>query len=376
VPRLRQGERFSRTFYGRLFLGELVVGVALLATVAVVTTTVGPSLFEFYLVENGPLETTDQLVFAENAFNSALWISLAVALVVAAAVAVALGLAMVRPLRRQLRELGLVARQVAGGDFTRRVEPGSDAGEEVLSLADSFNAMAARLGESEDARRRLLADLAHELRTPIASLAVTVEAVSDGVLEADPRTLATLTEQAGRLTRLAGDLRDISDAEGGLAVHPSACEVGELLERARSAAAEDFARKGVALEIEGAPAGPVRADAQRVGQVLANLLSNALRHTPSGGRVTLAARTLPAGTAITVTDNGDGIAAEHLDRIFERFYRTDTARTRDAGGTGIGLAVSLAIAQAHGGTLVAASEGEGRGSSFTFTLPAARGSNG
>ncbi|MCA0295812.1 MAG: HAMP domain-containing protein [Actinobacteria bacterium] len=369
MPQLRPGERFSRTFYGRLLLGELAVAGVLLATVALVMAAVGPSLFEFYLVDNGPLETTDQLVFAENAFASAMWISLAVAVVVAAAVAITLGLAMVRPLRRQLRELGAVAREVAAGDFTQRVDPGRAAGEEVALLADSFNAMATRLGESEDARRQLLADLAHELRTPIASLAVTVEALSDGVLDAGPETFATLTEQAGRLTRLAGDLRDISDAQGGLSVFPTTCELSELLEQAQSAAAEAFARKDVALAIEGSPSGPVRADAQRIVQVLANLLSNALRHTPPGGQVVLAARTLPEATEVTVTDDGDGIAAEHLERIFERFYRTDAARTRDAGGTGIGLAVSLAIARAHGGTLVASSPGEGLGSRFTLLLP-------
>lgn len=369
MPGLRPEERFTRTFYGRLLVGELAVGAILLVTVAGVMGAVAPGLFEFYLVENGPLDSAADLYHAEVAFTTAMWISLAIALLAAAGVAVVIGLAMVRPLRRELRELGVVARHVAAGEFDLRVEPSARAGEEVRLLASSFNAMAARLGEAEESRRRLLADLAHELRTPIASLAVTVEAVADGVLEPDPATLASLAEQAGRLTRLAGDLRDISDAQGGLAVHPEPCDVAELLERARAAAAEDFARKGVELVVESPPAGSVHADAQRVGQVLANLLSNALRHTPAGGRVALAAEVGASGTRITVSDTGDGIEAEHLPRVFERFYRTDSARTRDAGGTGIGLAVSLAIAEAHGGTLVAASPGAGAGAVFTLHLP-------
>lgn len=371
MPELKPGERFGRTFYGRLLLGGLVVGVALLATVVVVTATIGADLFEYYLVENGPLETTEELQFVENAFRSALGIALAVAVVVAAAVSVAIGLAMVRPLRRQLQELSSAAGRVAAGDFSQRVEPGADAGEEIALLATSFNTMAAQLEEAEATRQQLLADLAHELRTPIASLAVTVEAVADGVLPADAPTLATLTEQAGRLTRLAGDLRDISDAEGGVSVHLVPCAVADLLENARSAAAEDFARQDVALVVAGEPGGSVAADAQRIGQVLANLLSNALRHTPSGGRVALAAEGGPEGTAITVTDSGDGIDAAQLPHVFERFYRTDAARSRDSGGTGIGLAVSLAIARAHHGTLTAASPGIGRGSVFTLILPPA-----
>jgi signal transduction histidine kinase len=371
MPNLRPGERFTRTFYGRLLLGQIAVAVVLLGTVAAVIALIGPSLFEYYLVTNGPLTTTEELTFAERAFARALLISLGVAVVVAAAVAVAIGLGLVRPLRRQLRELAAVARDVAAGDYSRRVEPGPGAGEEVALLASSFNEMAGRLAEVEDARRQLLADLAHELRTPIASLAVTVEAVSDGVLDADRRTLDSLTEQAARLTRLAGDLRDISDAEGGFLIHPDTCEVAVLLERARAAAAEGFAGKGVLLEIAGHPSGEVRADDQRIGQVLANLLSNALRHTPPGGRVTLASDVAADGVRLIVSDTGNGIEAEHLPHIFDRFYRTDSARTADAGGTGIGLAVSAAIAQAHGGTLTAASEGPGTGSVFTLTLPVA-----
>ena len=369
MPNLRPGERFTRTFYGRLLIGEVVVGFVLLATVAAVMGGVAPGLFDYYLVENGPLDSSDDLYHAEIAFRSAMWISLLVAVVVAAAVAVAIALAMVRPLRRQLRELSRAARQVENGDFSRRVELGPDAGEEVSLLAANLNAMASRLDEVEQARRQLLADLAHELRTPIASLAVTVEALADGVLDPDPATLATLTEQAGRLTRLAGDLRDISDAEGGLSVHRTPCDVAELLERARAAAAEDFARSDVELVVEAQPRGQVNADAQRIGQVLANLLSNALRHTPSGGRVALAAESDAEGTRITVTDTGDGIEPAHLPHVFDRFYRTDTARTRDAGGTGIGLAVSAAIAAAHRGSLTASSAGAGQGSVFTLTLP-------
>lgn len=370
MPRLRPGERFGHTFYGRLLLGELAVAAALLVTVALVAGTIGPSLFHLHLVENGPLESAEDLVYADRAFTSALWISLAVAVMVAAVVAVAIGLAMVRPLRRQLRQLAELAGEVAAGDYARRVDPGG-AGEEIALLASSLNSMAEQLQESEEARKRLLADLAHELRTPIASLAVTVEAVTDGVLEPDEPTLATLTEQTDRLTRLAGDLRDISDAEGGLSVHPLPCDVAELLEKARAAAAEAYAVKGVSLEIDGEPIGMVRADAQRVGQVLANLLSNALRHTAAGGRVGLAASVGSDGGVFTVTDTGDGIEAEHLPFIFERFYRTDTARARDAGGTGIGLAVSSEIARAHGGLLTASSPGRDRGATFTLTLPAA-----
>ena len=368
MPKLRPGERFGRTFYGRMLVGELVVGAALLVTMAAVAATVAPSLFHLHLVENGPLDTAADLIYAEQAFASSLWISLVVAVLVSAVVAVVIAVAMIGPLRRQLRQLAELARDVAAGDYSRRMEP-ANAGEEIALLADSFNAMAARLGEAEDARRRLLADLAHELRTPIASLAVTVEALADGVLPPDRESFDTLTELAGRLTRLAGDLRDISDAEGGLAVHLAPCGVADLLEQARAEAAEDYARAGVEIVIDGNPSGEVTADAQRIGQVLANLLSNSLRHTPSGGRVALAATTDPGWTTITVTDTGEGIGAEHLPYIFERFYRTDTARARDAGGTGIGLAVSAEIARAHGGVLTAASPGAGQGSTFTLRLP-------
>jgi two-component system sensor histidine kinase BaeS len=368
MPRLRPGERFDRTFYGRLLIGQLVVGAVLVVTMAVVAGTIGPSLFHLHLVQNGPLESSDDLIHADGAFSVAFWISLSVAVLVAGVVAFAIGLATVRPLRRQLRQLAEMASAVAAGDYDRRLDPGA-AGDEILVLADSLNSMAARLNEAEDARKRLLADLAHELRTPIASLSVTVEAVADGVLEPDAATLSTLAEQADRLTRLAGDLRDISDAEGGLAVHPLSCDVAGLLEKARAAAAEAYAAKGVRLEVDGAPAGTVRADAQRVGQVLANLLSNALRHTPSGGRVSLGATVGTDGGVLTVTDTGDGIEEEHLPYVFERFYRTDTARARDAGGTGIGLAISSEIARAHGGSLTAASPGRDQGATFTLTLP-------
>lgn len=361
-------EPFTRTFYGRLLFGELVVVGALLVTVAVVMLSVAPSLFDLYLYTNGPFPAVDLSPIA-GAFASALWISLATALLVAAVAAVVLAVVIVRPLRMQLRQFTLVARQVASGDFSRRVDLGRDAGAEVAVLAQSLNAMASQLGEAEAARRRLLADLAHELRTPIASLAVTVEALSDGVLPADSAAFATLEEQTGRLTRLATDLRHISDAQGSLSVVKEPCELSELLENASAAAAEAYQRKGVDLLVAEAPACSMLVDPQRVGQVLANLLSNSLRHTRPGGQVALAAAIDPEWVVITVLDDGDGIHADHLPHVFDRFYRTDTARSRDTGGTGIGLSVSAAIASAHGGSLTAASDGEGHGSRFTLRLP-------
>jgi two-component system, OmpR family, sensor histidine kinase BaeS len=368
MPGLKPGEHFGGTFYGRLVLAELAVVAALVGAVAGVAALIWPQIFHLYLVENGPLESAEDVVYAEAAFTSSMWIALGLAVLVAAVVAVALGVVMVRPLRRQLTELGTLARDVAAGDYTRRLDS-SGAGDEVRLLADSFNAMAAKLGEAEASRQALLADLAHELRTPISSISVTLEALADGVLPSDDSTIGSLAEQTDRLTRLATDLRDIADAEGGLSLHREVCEVCELLLAARAAAAEGFARSGVGLEVMGTASGTVWADPQRVAQVLANLLSNALRHTHAQGHVVLAARACGDGWVLSVTDDGDGIDAVHLPHIFERFYRSDAARARDAGGSGIGLAVSAEIARAHGGRLTAASDGLECGSVFELTLP-------
>jgi signal transduction histidine kinase len=235
--------------------------------------------------------------------------------------------------------------------------------------------MAGQIEATEVTRRRLLADLAHELRTPVATLHAYLEGVEDGVVALDPPTVSTMRAQTARLARLTEDIRAVSRAEEHrMDLHWRLVPVGALVSSSIQSAGRRFEAKGVRLiqHVDGGlPA--LAADPDLLTQALGHLLDNALRHTPPGGTVSLharlAARDRPA-VELVLNDDGDGIAAEHLPHVFERFYRVDTARDRDHGGSGIGLAIVKALVESHGGTVAVRSAGIGRGATFTARLPA------
>lgn len=340
-------------------------------TMILVASVVGPPLFDEHMREAGHGEQLTVLVHAQEAFRWAGSLSLAVGLVISAAGALLISVLIIRRIGHALAELTTAAKRIAAGEYDRRVR---DTGTsiELSQLADSFNQMAARLAATEHTRRRLLTDLAHELRTPIATIDLGLESIEDGVIDAGPETLAMLRSQADRLTRLTQDLRDVSAAEEGrLDLRPERIDAHLLIERSYQAAREAFAQKDVKLLPQSPPMVlGVEVDPARIDQVLTNLLSNALRHTPPGGTVTLGGTQSGDQVVIQVTDTGEGIDPEHLPHLFERFYRADTAG-RAHGGTGVGLAISQAIARAHDGTLTATSPGPGCGATFTLALPRA-----
>jgi signal transduction histidine kinase len=290
--------------------------------------------------------------------------------VVALAVAVAASAYVTRRISRPVVALARAAGEVAAGRYQIEV-PKPALGREFDVLAQSFSAMAGRLGSVETTRRRLLADLAHEMRTPVATLDAYLEGIEDGVATLDRQTSAILRDQTRRLRRLAEDMAAVSRAEEHqLDLHRMPVPPAQLLTAAVDAAADRYATARVRLELDLSPeVGEVEVDVDRFGQVLGNLLDNALRHTPSGGRVVVRLRRSRDTIAFTVSDTGEGIAAEHLPHVFERFYRVDAARDRARGGSGIGLAIVKAVVEAHGGCVRVSSDGDGRGSTLTLTLP-------
>ena len=354
-------------------LAQVVVLGASVITAGAVAALFGPPLFHQHLLEAGQAPDSPQLAHIEQAYRDASLVSLAVALVIALACAAAVTWYVTRRLQAPLDALANAAREVSRGHLGARVGA-LGAGTEFDELGRAFNLMASQLEQTEDTRRRLLSDLAHELRTPIATLTIYCEGLRDGVTTWNADTERVMTEQTERLARLAADLDDVSRAEEGrLALELSPTPVRELVRSAARARRESFARHGVELEVrpDAAPDLQVAADPRRIGQVLDNLLANALRHTPRGGAVQLSARAVHDVVEIVVADTGDGMSADQLPHVFERFYRGDTARDRDRGGSGLGLTISRAIADAHHGSLVAASPGPGQGSTFTLTLPLA-----
>ena len=278
-----------------------------------------------------------------------------------------------RLIGRPLEALTRAVRRMGAGDLQQRVpEEGS---AETVELARSFNAMASNLALSQRLRQQLVADVAHELRTPLANIRGYLEAIEDGVVEADEATLRTLRDEASHLNRLVDDLQELAQAEAGnLRLDRGPTDPAELIGRATDAVRARAVELGIALTATVAPDLPaVEVDPQRITQVLHNLLTNALTHTPEGGSVTVEAWRAPEGmVAIGVADTGAGIDPEDLPRIFERFYRADSSRSRATGGSGLGLTITRRLVEAHGGRITAASE-LGRGSCFTFTLPVADG---
>jgi signal transduction histidine kinase len=268
-----------------------------------------------------------------------------------------LSLLMVQVLARgmtsPLREMAAAARAMAAGDYRRRVTATSR--DEVGELARAFNRMAAELAEVDRMRRDLVANVSHELRTPISALHAVLENLVDGVEPPDPATLDTLLRQVERLGRLVEQLLDLSRLESGAApLERTVFAVRPFVEQAvhEARVAASVSGRAVELAVDVLPAG-LRADAdeERVHQVLANLIDNAVRHSPAGGCVGVRARDHGGRTVFEVSDEGPGIPPEEAGRVFERFYRTDASRSATVGGTGLGLAIARWVVELHGGDI-------------------------
>jgi two-component system, OmpR family, sensor histidine kinase BaeS len=304
---------------------------------------------------------------ADQALRTALWRAIAGAAGLAALLALITGLVVARRITRPVERLITVTRAMGRGDRTARVGPIAAPGE-IGELATAFDLMANTLDRQEQLRRDLVADVAHELRTPIAVLQAGHEALLDGVTEPTQEQLVSLRDEVLRLARMVGDLQTLAAAEAAaLQLTLSRHDLAGIAAVAADSLAGRFEAAGIALERQFTPV-DVLADPGRLHQVITNLLTNALKFTPSGGRV--AVRAGPAGpfAVLEVTDTGPGIPADELPRIFDRFWRG-----RGAGhvsGSGIGLAVAAELARAHGGRLDAHSE-PGHGARLTLTLPRA-----
>jgi signal transduction histidine kinase len=344
-----------------------VVGVGV-ATAWAVGASIGPSLFHEHLlraVESGESPTDH----AERAYATASAVSLSLALITALIASAGVSFLIAQRIRRSLAPFALAAQRVADGERNVNVLP-PGIGPEFDRVAEAFTAMAAELSHVEDTRTRMLADLAHEMRTPLAVLAAYLEAIGDGVEHADERTLQTMQDQVSRLTRLSADVALVTSAEEGrLSLDRHPVDLDGVVREAASQVSDRLAEHGIGLDLRSTSGLCVDADPDRIGQVLTNLLENARQHTPAGGAVHVEATAEPGFVRVTVRDTGEGIAAQHLPRVFDRFFRVDAARDRAHGGSGIGLSIARAIASAHGGELVAASDGLGTGATFSLTLP-------
>jgi len=270
----------------------------------------------------------------------------------------------VRRLAAPMGDLIEASGRVEAGDFSTRVEERGP--REVRTLARAFNAMSARLEETEQDRRSALADVSHELRTPLTVIQGNLEAIIDGVYPADPAHLEPILAETRILERLIEDLRTLTLAEAGsLVLHREPTELRALLNDVAASYRSQAEQAGISLAVVVADNLPtLELDPARIREVISNLLTNALRHTPRNGKVELSAARAGDEVEVTVHDTGSGIPADQLDRIFDRFYRSP-----DSPGSGLGLPIAKSLVEAHGG-IITAGAGAGGGTAIRFTVPA------
>ncbi len=347
------------------FFAVLAVGtIASLVTVRVLAPQIfdrrmGMSTGRMMGGPAGGAGTRDAMIAALNQ-------SLLVGALIAAAIAGVVAVVLARGVLRPLDDVRAAAQQIAAGRYDVRVAPPGE--PEMAALAEDVNTLAAALAGTEARRMQLLGEVAHEMRTPLTGLGGYVEGMVDGVFRADEPTLTAMTEDLRRLRRLADDLSALSRSdEGRLELSVGSIDLADVVRRTCERLAPQLAERGVQLDVHAPGPLPTVGDADRIGQVLTNLLTNAARATGQGTVAVVASAT--AGTAtVSVTDRGVGLVPADLERVFERFYRVPGAARGE--GSGIGLTIARGIARAHGGDLVASSAGPGQGATFTLTLPA------
>jgi signal transduction histidine kinase len=354
----------------RAKLGTVIV-FAVGVTLTMVFVLIGYALSDSQ-VSPAPGRGFWERVGATLEFLAENWWQLFIAAAIAGFVALFLARLLAIGMTKPLRDMAAATNRMAQGDYSVRVETASR--DEVGQLAAAFNRMSGELADVERLRRDLVANVSHELKTPLSALRAHLENLQDGVERPDPQTLQVMLQQTDRLGRLVDQLLDLSRLESGdVPLEPESVRLGPLVDQVLHEVGVSSGASGVHLESRvGDDLPAVWADRERVHQVLLNLLDNAVRFTPPGGDVTVSADRENGHMAVSVTDTGPGIPPEHLPRLFERFYRVDPARSRGDGGTGIGLAIARSVVEAHGGRIWAESE-EGRGSTFTFELPVAAG---
>ena len=311
----------------------------------------------------------DTLAQAEMLYRNAVWRSIWISIALALALALLTSFSFAKALASPLQQLTLASRRIAGGDFTP-ISVNDDA-VELQELASQFNLMASALKDAEQRRAALIGDVAHELRTPLTSIQGYAEGILDGVVAPDAKNITIIRDEAHRMHRLVDDLQALSRADAGtLTLYHAPADLCEIVQRAISVLEGATKERALSLEFTHTHASlPVRCDADRINQVLLNLLTNAIRASATGGRIVVSASHDASSMWCTVQDFGEGIEAQHLPHIFERFYRVDPSRTRATGGAGVGLTIARAIIVAHGGTLTAFSAGPGTGATFRFSLP-------
>ena len=365
-PRPVIGHRpaFGRGLAWRIAL----VGIAsTLLTVGIVAAGIWAFRNELAHVLMEAMEQGESTSHAYAMFDDSVRELLFLAIGVAVVASIVLAVVLSRMIARPLAEVGAAARRLAAGDLAIRVPRAAP--DELASLADSFNQMAAELEESERQRRDIIANTAHELRTPLTNLEGYLEAIRDGVIRPEASTYESLLEETERLVRLARSLDDLAQGDAaGKPAHPLDVDLAAIMTAAAELARPTFDARRLHLERHWPQELPARADPDQLAQVLANLLQNAARYAAAGGTVVLAAEQRHDTVLVSITNSGESIPAEDLPRLFERFYRVEKSRDRARGGAGIGLAIVKQLVEGWGGRVGAeSSSGLTR---FWFSLPA------
>lgn len=364
----------------KLFLSYLIIIVVGMVVLAATAELAVPASFDRHMASmpsmmggSGMGMGRDLGVF--TSFRSAVTESLVFAVSASTAAALVVSLLISRRVVAPVRDMMAASLRIAEGHYAERVQlrgsPSPEDMDELDQLGVGFNQMAAELERTETMRRQLIGDVSHELRTPLSTIKGSLEGLMDGVIAPDPANLLQIHRETERLERLVADLLELSRVEAGaFELNRRRIYVKELISTTVDRLGRQFEEKGVRLEIDLPEALPaVLVDEDRIGQVLLNLLGNALQYTPTGRAVRLEARSLERQVEIQIRDHGIGIASEHLPNLFTRFYRVDRSRSRAGGGSGIGLTIAKHLVEAHGGRIWADSPGPGRGSTFGFTLP-------
>lgn len=355
----------------------IVITGGIIGIFAEISTTYHFSLYMRHrgMIEEGPsmIENLPRILWPhspEQSFIQSMSIYLLIALLIALFISFVLSYLISHRLTTPIKEMTEAASKLAKGDLSQRVETTS--ADEIGQLSQTFNLMASNLEEFEELRKNMCADIAHELRTPLTTIQGYLEALKDGVVKPERKTLVSIHEESLLLSRLVNDLQDLSLAEAKqLKLIKEPANLDEIVEKVVNGMKGEIEENGLKLEIKiSKDLPPVMVDANRISQVFRNLLKNAINFTPAGGLISIKANKDGSFIKVSFSDTGIGIEEKDLPYIFERFYRVDESRSKDRGGAGLGLAVVKYIIEAHQGKIEAKSK-PGEGTTFIFTLPLA-----